>query len=123
MFVFIVNLFYRDIDKVDDLMADINEQQELAQEISDVISRPVGFGEDYDEVRGMMKIQIWRIYIFCKFILDWSLVVFHSLKSFFFFFYSLHVAWQLHPRPLTPNITIEDLLFILIPRILVKVIV
>ncbi|XP_047203931.1 charged multivesicular body protein 4b [Girardinichthys multiradiatus] len=38
-----------DIDKVDDLMADITEQQELAQEISDVISRPVGFGEDYDE--------------------------------------------------------------------------
>ncbi|XP_041835041.1 charged multivesicular body protein 4b isoform X2 [Melanotaenia boesemani] len=38
-----------DIDKVDDLMADITEQQEVAQEISDVISRPVGFGEDYDE--------------------------------------------------------------------------
>ncbi|XP_013872202.1 charged multivesicular body protein 4b [Austrofundulus limnaeus] len=38
-----------DIDKVDDLMADITEQQELAQEISDVISRPVGFGEEYDE--------------------------------------------------------------------------
>uniref|UniRef100_A0A3P9MPS3 Charged multivesicular body protein 4B n=1 Tax=Oryzias latipes TaxID=8090 RepID=A0A3P9MPS3_ORYLA len=38
-----------DIDKVDDLMAEITEQQEVAQEISDVISRPVGFGEDYDE--------------------------------------------------------------------------
>ncbi|XP_016108022.1 charged multivesicular body protein 4c [Sinocyclocheilus grahami] len=38
-----------DIDKVDDLMQDITEQQELAQEISDAISRPVGFGEDYDE--------------------------------------------------------------------------
>lgn len=44
-------MFYRDIDKVDDLMAEITEQQEVAQEISDVISRPVGFGEDYDEVR------------------------------------------------------------------------
>lgn len=43
--------FHRDIDKVDDLMAEITEQQELSQEISDVISRPVGFGEDYDEVR------------------------------------------------------------------------
>ena len=31
---------YRDIDKVDDLMAEITEQQEVAQEISDVISRP-----------------------------------------------------------------------------------
>ncbi|XP_006012406.1 charged multivesicular body protein 4b [Latimeria chalumnae] len=38
-----------DIDKVDDLMADITEQQEIAQEISDAISRPVGFGDDVDE--------------------------------------------------------------------------
>ncbi|XP_063076458.1 charged multivesicular body protein 4b [Engraulis encrasicolus] len=38
-----------DIDKVDDLMQDITEQQEIAQEISDAISRPVGFGEDFDE--------------------------------------------------------------------------
>ncbi|XP_029357877.1 charged multivesicular body protein 4b [Echeneis naucrates] len=38
-----------DIDKVDDLMAEITEQQEVAQEISDVISRPIGFGEEYDE--------------------------------------------------------------------------
>lgn len=48
-------LFHRDIDKVDDLMAEITEQQEVAQEISDVISRPVGFGEDYDEVRAKQK--------------------------------------------------------------------
>ncbi|XP_067268623.1 charged multivesicular body protein 4c [Pseudorasbora parva] len=38
-----------DLDKVDDLMQDITDQQELAQEISDAISRPVGFGEDFDE--------------------------------------------------------------------------
>ncbi|XP_051950209.1 charged multivesicular body protein 4c-like [Xyrauchen texanus] len=38
-----------DIDKVDDLMQDITEQQELAQEISDAISRPVGFGDEFDE--------------------------------------------------------------------------
>lgn len=48
-------VFYRDIDKVDDLMAEITEQQEVAQEISDVISRPVGFGEDYDEVRTLHR--------------------------------------------------------------------
>lgn len=41
---------HRDIDKVDDLMQDITEQQELAQEISDAISKPVGFGEEFDEV-------------------------------------------------------------------------
>ncbi|XP_043914575.1 charged multivesicular body protein 4b-like [Protopterus annectens] len=38
-----------DINKVDDLMAEINEQQEIAQEISDAISKPVGFGDDVDE--------------------------------------------------------------------------
>lgn len=46
-----------DIDKVDDLMADITEQQEIAQEISDVISRPVGFGEDFDEDELMAELE------------------------------------------------------------------
>lgn len=41
---------FRDIDKVDDLMQDITEQRELAQEISDAISKPVGFGEEFDDV-------------------------------------------------------------------------
>ncbi|XP_069477378.1 charged multivesicular body protein 4c [Ambystoma mexicanum] len=38
-----------DIDKIDTLMQDITEQQEVAQEISDAISRPAGFGEEFDE--------------------------------------------------------------------------
>ncbi|KAJ1192793.1 hypothetical protein NDU88_002099 [Pleurodeles waltl] len=38
-----------DIDKIDSLMQDITEQQEVAQEISDAISRPAGFGEEFDE--------------------------------------------------------------------------
>ncbi|XP_073344546.1 charged multivesicular body protein 4c [Pagrus major] len=36
-----------DIDKIDDLMADITEQQDVAHEISDAISRP--FGDQFDE--------------------------------------------------------------------------
>ncbi|KAK2859579.1 hypothetical protein Q5P01_004199 [Channa striata] len=36
-----------DLDKIDDLMHDIHEQQDVAQEISEAISRP--FGETYDE--------------------------------------------------------------------------
>ncbi|XP_023134756.1 charged multivesicular body protein 4c [Amphiprion ocellaris] len=36
-----------DVNKIDDLMADITEQQDVAQEISDAISRP--FGETFDE--------------------------------------------------------------------------
>ncbi|KAM8917270.1 charged multivesicular body protein 4b [Spinachia spinachia] len=46
-----------DIDKVDDLMADITEQQEVAQEISDVISRPIGFGDEYDEDELMAELE------------------------------------------------------------------
>ncbi|XP_023806216.1 charged multivesicular body protein 4c isoform X2 [Oryzias latipes] len=36
-----------DLDKIDDLMQDITEQQEVAQEISEAISRP--FGDTFDE--------------------------------------------------------------------------
>ncbi|XP_067904744.1 charged multivesicular body protein 4b [Heterodontus francisci] len=46
-----------DIDKVDELMQDITEQQELAQEISDTISKPVGFGEDFDEDELMAELE------------------------------------------------------------------
>jgi len=38
-----------DIDKVHDLMDDIAEQQELANEISSAISSPMGFGMEMDE--------------------------------------------------------------------------
>lgn len=38
-----------DIDKVHDLMDEVQEQQEIANEISEAISNPVGFGNDVDE--------------------------------------------------------------------------
>lgn len=38
----------RDLDKIDSLMQDITESQEVAQEICDAISRP--FGDAFDEV-------------------------------------------------------------------------
>lgn len=38
-------------------MADIAEQHEVAQEISDTISRPIGPGIDYDEVKKKKKDQ------------------------------------------------------------------
>lgn len=38
-----------DINKVDETMEDIREQMDLASEISDAISQPVGFGVDIDE--------------------------------------------------------------------------
>ncbi|KAK0406568.1 hypothetical protein QR680_018655 [Steinernema hermaphroditum] len=38
-----------DVDQVHDLMEDIAEQQDLATEIADAISNPVGFGSGIDE--------------------------------------------------------------------------
>lgn len=40
-----------DVDDVHNLMDDVAEQQEIANEISEAISNPVGFGQDVDEVR------------------------------------------------------------------------
>ncbi len=43
-------LTHRDVDDVHNLMDEVAEQQEIASEISDAISNPVGFGNDVDEV-------------------------------------------------------------------------
>lgn len=38
--------YFQDIDKADELMADISEQHNMAQQISDAVSQPLGFGDD-----------------------------------------------------------------------------
>ncbi|XP_067887777.1 charged multivesicular body protein 4c-like [Heterodontus francisci] len=38
-----------DLNKIDEMMQDITEQQEIAQEISDAISRPAAIGSEFDE--------------------------------------------------------------------------
>lgn len=38
-----------DVDKVHELMDEVQEQQEIANEISEAISNPVGFGTDVDD--------------------------------------------------------------------------
>ena len=38
-----------DVDKVHDIMDDISEQQDVANEIADAISNPVGYGNFIDE--------------------------------------------------------------------------
>lgn len=43
-------LFIRDIDKVDATMDDIRDQMDVANEISEAISRPVNVGDELDEV-------------------------------------------------------------------------
>lgn len=37
-------------------MDEVAEQQEIANEISDAISNPVGFGTDEDEVRQLQRL-------------------------------------------------------------------
>lgn len=44
----LIFLVFRDLGKIDDLMQDITEQQDVAREISEAISSP--FGDTYDEV-------------------------------------------------------------------------
>uniref|UniRef100_A0A8C4SKD9 Charged multivesicular body protein 4Bb n=1 Tax=Erpetoichthys calabaricus TaxID=27687 RepID=A0A8C4SKD9_ERPCA len=39
-----------DTDRIDKLMTEITEQQEIEHEISDAISTPIGFADDIDEV-------------------------------------------------------------------------
>jgi len=46
-----------DIDKVEDLMDDVREQQQIADEISQVISNPIGFGQDVDEDELMKELE------------------------------------------------------------------
>jgi len=45
-----VTFCIRNVDDVHNLMDDVAEQQEIANEISDAISNPVGFQQDVDEV-------------------------------------------------------------------------
>ncbi|XP_049590167.1 charged multivesicular body protein 4b [Syngnathus scovelli] len=45
------------VDSVDDLMSDIMEQQELAQEITGVISNPISFGDQVDEDELMAELE------------------------------------------------------------------
>ena len=49
--VYTRNVSCRDVDDVHEMMDDIQEQTELADEISRAISEPAGFGMDFDEVQ------------------------------------------------------------------------
>ena len=48
--------FNRDVDKVHELMEDVAEQQDIANEISDAISNPVGFNTEFDDVSATNKL-------------------------------------------------------------------
>ncbi|XP_003479952.1 charged multivesicular body protein 4c [Cavia porcellus] len=46
-----------DLNKIDDLMQDITEQQDIAQEISEAFSQRVGFGDGFDEDELMAELE------------------------------------------------------------------
>lgn len=46
-----------DLNKIDDLMQEITEQQDVAQEISEAFSQRTGFGEDFDEDELMAELE------------------------------------------------------------------
>lgn len=54
-----LSIINRNIDKVDETMDDIRDQMDIANEISEAISRPVGVGDDLDEVRT----HIWSFFL------------------------------------------------------------
>ncbi|KAM6171133.1 charged multivesicular body protein 4c [Erethizon dorsatum] len=46
-----------DLNKIDDLMQEITEQQDIAQEISEAFSQRVGFGDGFDEDELMAELE------------------------------------------------------------------
>ena len=45
---------FRDVDAVHETMEDLQEQHDIANEISEAISTPAGFGADVDMVRSIL---------------------------------------------------------------------
>ena len=43
-------LIHRDVDDIHDMMDDIQEQNEIAEEISSALSQPIGFAQEIDDV-------------------------------------------------------------------------
>lgn len=62
--------FYRDIDKVDATMDDIRDQMDVANEISEAISRPVNVGDELDEVNHywLLFLEYYILTISCRMI-------------------------------------------------------
>ena len=51
-------LSLRDVDDVHDMMDDIEEQNVMAQEISDALSTPFGFNQELDDVSIIILAQL-----------------------------------------------------------------
>ena len=68
-----------DVDKVHDMMDDIAEQQDVAKEISEAISNPVAFGQEFDDDELEAELNELEVRPFCLKILK------NLNKSFHFF--------------------------------------
>lgn len=70
-FATLIHFSSRDINTVDNTMDDIREQMDLANEISDAISQPVGFGQEMDEV-GVVAVNIQLVILRMNLLPSWS---------------------------------------------------
>ena len=52
----------RDVDDVHDMMDDISEQNEIAEEISSALSTPIGFNQEIDDVRNCDHNRQWSVH-------------------------------------------------------------
>ena len=68
-----------DVDKVHDMMDDIAEQQDVAKEISEAISNPVAFGQDFDDDELEAELNELEVRPFCLKILKNLNKSFHFL--------------------------------------------
>ena len=68
-----------DVDKVHDMMDDIAEQQDVAKEISEAISNPVAFGQDFDDDELEAELNELEVRPFC-------FKIFKNLNKSFHFF-------------------------------------
>lgn len=58
----------RDVEDVHNMMDDIAEQQDVAKEISDAISNPVGFGMVYYDQNARCALVMYNLLILCTFL-------------------------------------------------------
>lgn len=76
-------LFFRDIDKIQDIMDDVAEQLQVSNEMSDLISSPIGNGEQFHVILIEISQNKW---------LNWACSRFqnandHNIQCAFFMFY------------------------------------
>lgn len=78
LFLFDQLILCRNVDKVHDLMDDVNEQQEIANEIANAISMPTGFSQ-YDDEELLQELEMLTV------------IFYTSWRKFYVHYYGLYI--------------------------------